>query len=191
MAIVEIPLSKDKIALIDAPDVSLVSMYTWYAADRGGRWYAASSSVKRSSSILYLHRVIMAAPEGMHVDHINGNGLDCRRANMRLATNTENRHNMRAQGGVSRYKGVAFNRINANRKWEAYIWVNNKKRGLGNYPTEEEAARAYNAAAIVEYGDFARLNFIPGLTYEGSISPPVRNVSRGRPAGVRASRSSN
>lgn len=86
---------------------------------------------------------------------------------------------------------IGFNRLNANRNWEAYIWVNNKKRGLGNYPTEEEAARAYNAAAIVEYGDFARLNFIPGLTYEESIDPPVRNMRRGRPPGVRARLSSD
>ena len=100
----------------------------------------------------------MAPKPDEHIDHINGNGLDCRRENMRVCTNAENRRNMRKTRGASRFKGVAKCRTNANRIWHAYIWFNNRKINLGCYPTEEEAARAYNAAALQYHGEFACLN---------------------------------
>jgi hypothetical protein len=123
----------------------------------------------------------MAPKPDEHIDHINGNGLDCRRENMRVCTNAENRRNMRKTRGASRFKGVAKCRTNANRIWHAYIWFNNRKINLGCYPTEEEAARAYNAAALQYHGEFACLNEIPGLTYEESTTAPVRNRRPGRP----------
>jgi hypothetical protein len=124
----------------------------------------------------------MGANPGEHVDHVNGNGLDCRRENLRICSNAENRRNMRIERGVSRFKGVARCLGNKTRIWEAYIWHENRKIGLGAYRTEEEAARAYNAAALQYHGEFACLNEIPGLTYEESVTAPVRNRKLGRPA---------
>ena len=179
---VEIPLTQGRVALIDAEDVDRVLQYKWHACHRPPNWYAATSAERRRGRVIYLHRLIAGAKPGEHVDHINGDGLDCRRQNVRICTNAENRRNMRSTRGVSRYKGVASSTGNATRIWAAYIWFNNRKIGLGNYETEEEAARAYNAAALNYHGEFACLNEIPGLTYEESIAPPTRNRKPGRPA---------
>lgn len=180
---IEIPLTQGKVALIDAENLQLVGQYQWHACDRGQTWYAATSAVRRrSGECIYLHRLIMDAGPNEHVDHRNGDGLDCRRENMRLCTNAENRRNTRKTRGRSRFKGVCPCRTNSRRIWEAYIWHNNRKIGLGNYETEEEAARAYNAAALQYHGEFAHLNVIPGLSHEESVVAPVRNRKPGRPA---------
>ena len=109
----------------------------------------------------YLHRVLMQdylSPERPHVDHKNGDSLDCRFANMRPATHAENMRNRKATdrpGRTSRFKGV-FRR---NRKsWEAAIGANGRHRYLGSFPTEEQAALAWNLAAMQLHGQFARLN---------------------------------
>ena len=180
---VEVPLTQGKVALIDAEDGEKVLKYKWHACQRDNTWYAATSKERRrGNAMIYLHRLIMDAPSGEHVDHINGDGLDCRRDNLRLCTNAENRRNQRSNRGHSRFKGVSLNRGNRRRKWQAAISINDKTISLGSYHSETEAARAYNAAAIWHYGEFARLNKLPGLTYEESITPPIRNRKPGRPA---------
>jgi hypothetical protein len=179
---IEIPLTQGKVALIDAEDLALVEQYLWHACERERTWYAATSANRRKTGeCIYLHRLILEAKSNEHVDHRNGDGLDCRRANLRLCTNAENRRNMRKSRGKSRFKGVCPCASNTNRKWEAYIWLNNKKIPLGTYATEEEAARAYNAAALHYHAEFANLNTIPGLSHEESVVPPVRNRKPGRP----------
>jgi hypothetical protein len=179
---VEIPLTQGKVALIDAEDAARVLQYRWHVAQRPPNCYAATSTERRRGHrAIYLHRLIVNAKLGEHVDHINGNGLDCRRENLRICTNAENRRNMRISRGESQYKGVARSHKNGSRYWEAYIWKDNKKINLGWYHTEEEAARAYNAVALTFHNEFACLNQIPGLTYEESIVAPLRNRKRGRP----------
>lgn len=182
MSTVSIPLTQGKFALVDASDAIVANAYAWHLADRGKNQYAACSALRRSGGgVLYLHRLLMQPGDGQHVDHINGDGLDCRRANMRLCTNAENRRNTKKHRGASQYKGVAANKTNSRRRWEAYVWFENKKIGLGSYETEVEAARAYNAAAIEYHQEFAKLNVIEGLTDEESRTPPVRNRKLGRP----------
>lgn len=182
MSTVSIPLTRGKFAIVDASDADAVNAYAWHAAERLGTTYAACSSLRRSGGpVLYLHRLLMKPAEGQHVDHVNGDGLDCRRENMRLCTNAENRRNMRIKRGVSQYKGVSANRTNSRRCWEAYVFFENRKIHLGSYETEQEAARAYNAAAIEFHQEFAKLNVIEGLTDEESRIPPVRNRKPGRP----------
>ncbi|MGD0572653.1 MAG: AP2/ERF family transcription factor [Sedimentisphaerales bacterium] len=100
-------------------------------------------------------------PPGLLVDHFNRNGLDNRRANLRLATRAQNSCNTKKQKGCSsKFKGVCFHK---NRKgpnpWDAYIDVNNRRINLGCFPTEISAARAYDSAAKKYHGEFARLNF--------------------------------
>lgn len=187
METVTVPLTQGKFALVDPADATAANAYAWHLADRGKNQYAACSALRRSGGgVLYLHRLLMQPAAGQHVDHINGDGLDCRRANMRLCTNAENRRNMRKTHGVSQFKGVAFSRTNTNRCWESYIWFEDKKIALGHYATEEEAARAYNAAAIIYHEQFANLNKIEGLSYEQSIIAPFRNRRVGRPPRNRA-----
>jgi hypothetical protein len=145
-------------ALVDPDDLPMLSAYTW-AAVRGYKdiFYATAETViDGRRRRVYMHRVILAAPSGACVDHINHDGLDNRRANIRLATTTQNAANMRARGR-SAYKGVAWRSDRG--YWRAQIKMNGKNTNLGGFATEIEAARAYDAAARVVFGEFACLNF--------------------------------
>lgn len=103
----------------------------------------------------------MQAPDGMQTDHINGDRLDNRRANLRICNGMENARNRGVSARhieiPSRYKGVSWERRAA--RWQAQIGCDGKKFHLGLFATEEEAARAYDAKARELHGDFARLNF--------------------------------
>jgi hypothetical protein len=87
MGVVSLPLSRGKCALIDESDVALVSGRRWHAMPSNVTWYA------RSSDGVYLHRLLTECPDGLEVDHVNHNGLDNRRANLRVCTHTENMRN--------------------------------------------------------------------------------------------------
>lgn len=153
MAVLIFPTGK---ALIDDADLNLVKNYCWRIHDEdSGLQYVA-----RASPWLYMHRLIMSAPNGVLVDHRNGNGLDNRRENLRLATSSQNSANRRKrqQALSSRFKGVRFSR--KAKKWEASIGVDRRRIYLGCFVNEEDAARAYNARAQIEFGEFARLNVV-------------------------------
>ena len=153
----EISLTQGKVALISDEDYEKVSAYRWYANGykRGRYWYAVHNEGQHPNlKATLLHRFILDAPKGMVVDHINGNGLDCRRENMRLCTNTENIRNQKPRR-LGEYKGVQ----RRGRGWDALITVNYKVVSLGRFASEEAAARAYDAAAKKYHGEFARLNF--------------------------------
>jgi hypothetical protein len=108
-----------------------------------------------------MHRMVMKAPPDMLVDHINQNGLDNRRSNLRLATGAQNQRNAHGRGihrgkpSSSRFRGVSRSGM----KWSAHISVNGKNIRLGTFRTEEQAARAYDTAARIYHKEFARLNF--------------------------------
>ena len=106
-----------------------------------------------------LHREIMEAPAGLFVDHRNGDSLDNRRDNLRLATPFDNQHNRQKTKSKtsSRFIGVSYDK--SHRKWLAKIGYRGKRIFLGRFNTEEAAARAYDAAARKYHGEFARLNF--------------------------------
>lgn len=89
------------------------------------------------------------------VDHANGDGLDCRRSNLRVASHAENVRNARSRKGTSKFKGVSFSKGG----WRAALRVNYKTVHLGRFETEEEAAVAHDEAARRLHGAFARLNF--------------------------------
>jgi len=124
-----------------------------FARRHGNTWYAARSEGKNQ---IHMHREIINAPADLQVDHINGNGLDNRRENLRLCTNAENARNRRlSKNNTTGYKGVD---LDANR-YRAQIRVGQKFVYLGRFDDPIEAAKAYDAAAREHYGEFARTNF--------------------------------
>lgn len=152
---IEIQLNQGKVALVDEADYALVSGITWTANNQAHLWYATNNDLR-----LKMHRVIMAAPANMHVDHINGDGLDNRRQNLRLATRYQNAANRRkfADGNRkyrSRYKGVRPD----HHKFGALVSTRGKRIYIGSFKTEIEAAQAYDRKARELFGEFASLNF--------------------------------
>ena len=157
-----IQLTQGKQAVIDDRDYEYLSSWKWCAhSPKPGKWYAVRSQtigfMKRIQ--IKMHRLILSAPNGIHVDHINGNGLDNRRDNIRLCNNTQNNYNSRKQSRIttSNFKGVSFDR--ESRKWSAHITIVGKRVRIGRFVSEVEAARAYDAEARRLYGEFARTNF--------------------------------
>jgi hypothetical protein len=149
---------------VDRDDLDLVHAHKWYGIRRplkkGEKQYARSSvRTETGSRIIYLHRLILGAEKGQVVDHINGDSMDNRRSNLRFASPSLNAVNKNTVGGVSGYRGVQRN--NRGKKWRARLYVDQKALILGSYETPEEAALAYNEAALAAFGEFARLNEVP------------------------------
>jgi hypothetical protein len=110
------------------------------------------------TKLLSLHREITNAPKGLLVDHRNGDTLDNRRTNLRLATASQNMQNVKKKKNTSsRFIGVSF--IKSAGRWAAQIRAQGRDRWLGTFVNEIDAAKAYDTAAKKYYGEFARLNF--------------------------------
>ncbi len=150
-----IPLTQGQFAIVDADDYEELSRYKWHV-NKGGRTYYARSQKKGKD--IKMHRLIMGAPKGLFVDHINHNGLDNRKQNMRLCTRLENiRNQLPRRGGSSQYKGVGWHK--KTKKFVARITYKGKRTSLGYYDDEIEAAKAYDKKAKELFGEFAYLNF--------------------------------
>ena len=151
---VRIKLTKNKYALIDNEDLDLVSQCNWHYTKTG---YAQSN--KKYWKVL-MHRFILGFPK-YNIDHINRNGLDNRRENLRFCNQSQNMANSGIRKtNQSGYKGVTYDKRNPNMKWVANLTKNYKHVYIGAFKTKEDAAMAYNIRAIKEFGDFAFLNKI-------------------------------
>jgi hypothetical protein len=161
-----IPYGDHKI-LIDGADIALALPYTWYVTRNGNVFYAATDSGAR----LYLHRLIGAAM-GMpgRVEHADRNGLNCMRSNLRPATHQQNVWNTgkRNMASTSRFKGVSWHK--RSRLWRANIRVNGKQSSLGYFRSEEDAAAAYDTAALKDFGEYACTNVMLGLLPEERLA---------------------
>jgi hypothetical protein len=140
-----IPLTQGKVALVDDADYPELSKFRWYACKYGNTYYAQRASPRANGKQhkILMHAVILGTPKGMQTDHINGNGLDNRRENLRVVTcrgNQQNQHTPKS----SKYPGVSWE--NRRRKWRVCIEVSRKTCHLGYYDDEEEAARRYQIA---------------------------------------------
>ncbi|MFA5554549.1 MAG: HNH endonuclease [Phycisphaerae bacterium] len=171
-----IPLTRGEHAIVDPEDYEWLIQYKWHTNRRGEKIYAVNSRMEK------MHRMIMSKElrienlecrikskevssqnsEGrrrseIFVDHINGDGRDNRRANLRLATAMQNAWNVRRTRGKSRYRGVKWHKYM--KKWTAVISVCGKRRHLGYFDDEDAAARAYDEVVKQERGEFGVLNF--------------------------------
>jgi hypothetical protein len=154
----EIPLTQGYVAIVDADDYEhVMAAGNWYASVDERRTYARRNMRRDDGrrTTMRLHTFLT----GLHlVDHINGDGLDNRRSNLRSATNAENSKNQRIPvNNTSGFKGVAWHKRDM--RWQAYIRLDDGRRHLGTFTTAEDAAYAYDAAARELFGEFAWLNF--------------------------------
>lgn len=150
-----LPLTKGMSTVVDAEDYSMLCGDKWIAVAGNSTFYAVRRRGRKQISI---HRLVMNAPEGMVVDHINHNGLDNRKCNLRICTIAQNSCNQRSlAGSSSRYKGVWLNKHD--KIFTASIGYNGRKIHLGTFADETEAARAYDAKAREFFGEYAFLNF--------------------------------
>lgn len=153
-------LTRGMVALIDAVDLPRVLTRGWCVqALPGGRFYVKGWNRERRQ-IEYLHRFLLNAPAGQHIDHQNGNGLDNRRVNLRFATpsqNCANQHVRRTRTKSSRFKGVSWRAYY--QRWCAEVHCEGR-RYTRSFLNEEDAARWYNATAREVFGEFALLNAV-------------------------------
>lgn len=152
----QIPLSQGKFATVDDADYDWLAKHKWSYDPKG---YA----MRRSANVtIYMHRVVLNASGPALVDHVNGDGLDNRRENLRVVTTAQNNYNRHPEKRpkTSQYKGVSLNRkVN---RWQAHIKKGDEyRRYLGLYDSEQDAARAYNAAARHLFGPYAYINDVP------------------------------
>lgn len=141
----EIPLTQGKVALVDDRDYPEVSKFKWCTFTPGKIYYAVRGSpgVNGRKHLIYMHSIIIGTPKGMQTDHINGDGLDNRRENLRVVTCRENQQNLHIKK-TSKYPGIYFDGMN--RRWRVRIYVNKKRCSLGSFGNEEKAAQRYQIA---------------------------------------------
>ena len=157
-----IPLTQGQNAIVDAADYAWLSQWHWFAhwAPHTKSFYAKRNSelVNGKRYAIMMHRQILGlAREDEHEgDHKNGNTLDYRRSNLRIATVLQNQHNRRMPSrNTSGYKGIYWQA--SHRKWHARILIKGVRKSLGYFDTKEAAYAAYCIAAPIYHGEFARL----------------------------------
>ena len=154
--IMAILLTQGLYALVDGADYEQLSLFKWHVLRSNNTCYAVHT-LKDGRAIL-LHCQIMNPPKCMQVDHINHNGLDNRRHNLRLCTISQNHQNGNShKDSISKYKGVSWH--SDAHKWYATIYANKQANYLGLFNKEIDAAVAYDNKAKEIFGDFALLNF--------------------------------
>lgn len=168
-----INLTQGKQAIVDADKLALISNYKWFACkSRNGVFYAGT---KINGKLIKLHRFLLDVTDSkIIIDHINHDGLDNRMSNLRICTNHQNIINTSSRkNSTSKYLGVCYKPIRKRKlksgnlstkeyikKWVAQIQFNNKKKFIGRFETEVDAAIAYNNHAKLFFKEYANLNKI-------------------------------
>ena len=171
----EIPLTQGMVALVDDEEYDRLVTYTWWASKKAtGRWYAMA---KIDNKMVYMHRLIVNTLPGFDTDHINGNRLDNRRANLRTCSRSQNNANRHLEvAHTSEFRGVSW--CESIKRWVAQTKHNGKHISIGVFESETEAARAYDFKALELFGPFAHFNF------PGEVSDPKAREHTSRFRGV-------
>lgn len=153
----KIKLTQGKYALVDDADFKWLNQWKWSLNSSGRSLFYAARSLNGKG--IKMHRVIMNAPREKQVDHINGNGLNNQRKNLRLCTKLENSKNRRINiNNTSGYKGIIwYKKYN---KWNVQISINGKRKNLGYFIKIKDAIKIYKNASNKYFGKFARINYI-------------------------------
>ena len=151
-----IKLSQGKYAIVDPEDYEPLNKHKWHLMKFKNTQYAVR--IENGFAIIHMHRQIMNPPKKMIVHHMNHDGLDNRRTNLRIVTYKQNAVNNKPAGKcTSKYKGVHWHK--AKKKWQVALRHNRKKIYIGLFEDEHEAAKAYDTAAKKYHGEYAYLNF--------------------------------
>lgn len=150
----EIQLTRGKVTKVDDSDYEWLMTYKWCSFKVGKHWYAVS---RRDGDFIYMHKLIMSTIGKERVDHVNQDGLDNQRINLRRASQSQNLANRGMNvNNTSGYKGVSWN--SQKQKWYARIKVQYEYHFLGYFDDIKVAALAYNKSARAHFGEFAFLN---------------------------------
>lgn len=150
--------TKGQRVLVSIEDYDRVMRHKWCAHSKGYAQRRGSGVTRVDRKIIYLHRWLVNAPDGVQVDHENRCKWDCRRSNLRIATPAQNQQNMDiSRANTSGYKGVYWDASHG--RWAVEIVANCRKHRLGRFHDPIMGARAYDRKAIELHGEFARTNF--------------------------------
>lgn len=158
-AVIEIPLTNGGVAFVDEQDHDTLSRFSWRRWESyPGIVYAMTRPIPGGKNVL-MHKMILPGRGGL--DHKDGNGLNNTRGNLRPANQSQNSANRRVhKNNKSGFKGVRRIRSSINNPWAASVKYNGKQFHLGLFPTKEDAALAYDIAAVSVFGEFARTNIL-------------------------------
>lgn len=158
----EIQLTRGYVTQVDDEDFEFLMQWKWQVAIRVGRPHLASYATRTDhKKMIRMHRVIMNCSKNTIVDHIDGNGLNNQKSNLRICTHAENSVNRKSGiNSSSKYLGVSIHRSKGHVYWKAQLIKNKVSVLRKSFKTQEAAALAYNEAAMRVYGQFARLNVV-------------------------------
>ena len=158
----EIQLTKGRVALVDDADFDWLNSYKWCLLIGGGKREYAHGARKYNGNLILMHRLIFGLPsKSFDIDHIDGNGLNNQRSNLRMCTRSENLRNVAKRAICkAKYKYIHYDR--SRQRWQAEITVNGVRYRSKWKSTEEEAAIEANKLITQYHGEFGRLNVIGG-----------------------------
>jgi hypothetical protein len=169
--VIEIPLTQNRVALVDDEDFDRVAQFKWWASEnrRAHQWYAARgfyAGGKRHTVLM--HRFILDAPRGVLVDHKDRDGLNNTRGNLRLCD-----HSLNAANAVRRLSASGYRNVYAmgnTGRWMVRLTIRLKQQTFGIFDDLTEAAHFADQVAIQHFGDFAILNFPPNGRVQENIN---------------------
>ena len=153
-----IPLTQGQFAIVDPEDFDELSKFRWHITKGHTTFYARRNIYFNGKySVISMHRLILGLTDPrIQVDHRNRNGIDNRRFNLRSCDQCENQGNSKSRHGASQFKGVSWHKQRC--RWQAAITAHHKRHYLGLFDNELDAAKAYNAASVRYFGEFACIN---------------------------------